>query len=139
VSKSPAAINRRRRVRKRAEFERIQREGERVNTRRFVLILSRQLEATLPSRLGVTASRRVGNAVVRNRAKRVVREAFRATDDLFRDGVDLVVIVRAPLGDTRLGEVVDEWRAAAHVIARRTAQLLARPASSRKTAVESRR
>jgi ribonuclease P protein component len=139
VQKSPAAINRRRRVRKRAEFERIQREGERVNTRRFVLILSRQLEATLPSRLGVTASRRVGNAVVRNRAKRVVRDAFRATADLFRDGVDLVVIVRAALGDTRVGEVADEWRAAAHVIARRTAQLLARAPGPRKTPGESRR
>jgi ribonuclease P protein component len=139
VQKSPAATNRRRRVRKRAEFERIQREGERVNTRRFVLILSRQLEGTFPSRLGVTASRRVGNAVVRNRAKRVVREAFRATGDLFREGIDLVVIVRAPLGDTRLGEVVDEWRAAAHVIARRTAQLLARAPASRKTPAESQR
>lgn len=137
MQKSPAAKNRRRRVRKRAEFERIQRDGERVNTRRFVLILSRQLEGTHPSRLGVTASRRVGNAVVRNRAKRVVREAFRATTDLFRDGVDLVVIVRAPLGDARLGEVIDEWRAAGAAISRRTAQLLARAPSSRKTSAES--
>lgn len=136
MQKSPATIHRRRRVRKRAEFERIQREGERVNTRRFVLILSRQLEGARPSRLGVTASRKVGNAVVRNRAKRVVREAFRATSDLFGNGIDLVVIVRAPLGDTRLGEVVDEWRAAAHVIGRRTAQLLARAPGPRKTSGE---
>jgi len=139
VQKSPAATNRRRRVRKRAEFERIQRDGERVNTRRFVLILSRQLAGSLPSRLGVTASRRVGNAVVRNRAKRVVREAFRATSDLFRDGIDLVVIVRAPLGDTRLGEVIDEWRAAGAAISRRTAHLLARAPSARKTSAESER
>ena len=137
MQKSPATPNRRRRVRKRAEFERIQRDGERINTRRFVLILSRQLEGSHPSRLGVTASRRVGNAVVRNRAKRVVREAFRATGDLFREGIDLVVIVRAPLGDTLLGEVVDEWRAATGVIGRRTAQLLARAPGSRKTPPES--
>lgn len=84
----------------------------------------------------MTASRKVGNAVVRNRAKRVVREAFRATSDLFGNGIDLVVIVRAPLGDTRLGEVVDEWRAAAHVIGRRTAQLLARAPGPRKTSGE---
>ena len=131
--------NRRRRVRKRAEFERIQRGGERVNTRRFVLILARQPDAPQPTRLGVTASRKVGNAVVRNRAKRVVREAFRATSDLFRDGVDLVVIVRGPLTDTRLAEVVSEWRAASSVIARRCSQLLARKDDSKKTSGESER
>jgi ribonuclease P protein component len=115
--------NRRRRVRKRAEFERIQRTGERINTRRFVLILSRQPGGSQPSRLGVTASRKVGNAVVRNRAKRVVREAFRATRSLWPSPMDLVVIVRRPLSSTSLGEVVDEWRGAAPRIVRRYNEL----------------
>ena len=39
-----------------------------------------------PARLGITASRRVGGAVVRNRAKRLVREAFRATPELWFSG-----------------------------------------------------
>ena len=41
-------------MRKRAEFERIQRSGERVQTERFVLIVARQADANAPARLGIT-------------------------------------------------------------------------------------
>ena len=74
------------RVRKRAEFLSIQERGLRVATPRFVLILSASLALGSP-RLGVTASRKVGNAVVRARAKRLIREAFRATRELDRKSV----------------------------------------------------
>lgn len=116
-------------VRKRAEFERIQTTGARVSTERFVLIFAAQSEPTAAARLGITASRRIGGAVVRNRAKRLVRAAFGATQALFPAGIDLVVIVRKPLGDRRLAAVVGEWEGARGVIARRVAEVLARAGS----------
>jgi ribonuclease P protein component len=61
-------------------------------------------------RLGITVSRKVGTAAVRNRAKRVVREAFRATRDLWQDDVDVVVIVRRSTASMKLRDVVGEWR-----------------------------
>lgn len=45
-------------------------------------------------RLGITASRKVGNAVWRNRAKRWIREWFRKTKELLPRGLTLVVVVR---------------------------------------------
>lgn len=45
-------------------------------------------------RLGLTVSRRVGNAVVRNRLKRRVREWFRRARAELEPGLDLVVIAR---------------------------------------------
>ena len=48
-----------------------------------------------PTRLGITVSRKVGNAVVRNRVKRKIREWFRAGRAPLGAGVDLVVIGRA--------------------------------------------
>jgi ribonuclease P protein component len=68
--------------------------------------------------LGITASRKVGNAVRRNRAKRLVRAAFRATGDLWWPGLDVVVLVKSDLGDMKLDQVVDEWRAASPSLAR---------------------
>ena len=100
------------RVRKRVEFLRIQDGGLRVSTSRFVLILSRQRGAAMraPPRLGITASRRVGNAVVRSRAKRLIREAFRATRELWPAGIDLVVIVKRATGESKLDSVIAEFR-----------------------------
>ncbi len=60
--------------------------------------------------------------MVRNRAKRLLREAFRATRDLWPPGMDLVVIVKQPLGNMRLQEVVAEWRAEARGVRRREVQ-----------------
>jgi len=47
------------------------------------------------SRLGLSVSRRIGGAVVRNRWKRLLREAFRLTLEKLPSGVDLVVVPRA--------------------------------------------
>jgi ribonuclease P protein component len=120
-------------VRKRAEFERIQGSGERVDTRHFVLILAAQPDAGQP-RLGITASRKIGNAVARSRAKRLVREAFRKTPELWPRGIDLVVIVRKPLGELRLPAVLEEWRGAARTVERRVeklARLAPRPSEAK--------
>ena len=49
---------------------------------------------TSETRLGITASRKVGGAVERNRAKRLVREFFRLHREMLQPGSDIVVIVR---------------------------------------------
>jgi ribonuclease P protein component len=77
-----------------------------------------------PPRLGIVASRRVGNAVARNRAKRLVREAFRTTRDLFDTGLDIVVIVTRSLSDKKLADVVGEWRDEAQRIRRKATEAL---------------
>lgn len=113
------------RVRKRAEFLSIQNGGQRVSTPRFVLILTANAAPIPgPPRLGITASRRVGNAVVRSRAKRLCREAFRATRELWPPGIDLVVIVKRATDDSKLQSVVNEWLAARGQIEKRLRALL---------------
>lgn len=98
------------RIRKRREYLAVQQGGARLSLPHYVFVLKAHPGTRESARLGITASRKVGGAVVRNRAKRLIREAFRATKDLFPVDIDVVVIVRqAPVGE-RLADVVSEWR-----------------------------
>jgi len=46
------------------------------------------------TRLGITVSKKIGNAVKRNRIKRIVRELFRLNKSFFPDGYDIVIVAR---------------------------------------------
>jgi len=124
------------RIRKRLEFETAQNGGRRATTAHFVFLLYARNETDAPARLGIVASRKIGNAVVRNRAKRLVREAFRSSLDLFSPGTDVVVIVRRPLEESKLSEVVSEWRRASAVLGKRSAEARAERNECREKADE---
>ena len=57
------------------------------------------------SRLGITVGVKVGKAVVRNRTRRRIREAYRIPEDRFLPGYDLVVVARVRAGHSRYREV----------------------------------
>lgn len=80
------------RVRKRREYLAVQRGGRRVTTEHF--IVHARPNGGRPVRLGVTVSRKVGKAVVRNRVKRLCREAFRRNVAQLPHGLDVVLVAR---------------------------------------------
>jgi len=86
------------RLRRSVEFQQVIRSGRRVAGAAFVVVCSQQRAhpdtARQANRLGITVSRKVGNAVVRNHVKRRIREWFRASRGPLGPGVDLVVIGR---------------------------------------------
>ena len=106
---SSPGFPRQRRIRKRREFSSVFDSGQRIHGRFFTFLL---LQTTLDrSRLGIVASRKIGGAVQRNRAKRLIREMFRTEVRLSATGaVDLVVIPRRELLDAEFQAALQDFR-----------------------------
>ncbi|MGH2764958.1 MAG: ribonuclease P protein component [Actinomycetota bacterium] len=81
------------------------RRGSPRGSRRVVLYVA---PGDGPSRAAWITGRRVGGAVARNRARRLLREAWRALSPGVAHGYDLVMVARGPLGDARAPELTAE-------------------------------
>jgi ribonuclease P protein component len=98
-----------------AEFQIVQRRGRRVSAR-FVTLVGQPNDHGR-DRLGIIASRRIGSAVMRNRAKRRLREIFRQGDPAGaasrgRRAFDVVAIARRELIDAPFADVSADVRSA---------------------------
>lgn len=89
----PFSFPRSSRILRTYEYQQLRLHGRRLNSRNFTLYISCQ-GAALP-RLGLTVSRKVGGAVVRNRLKRLLREFFRTHRSMLSPGLCLSIVARS--------------------------------------------
>jgi len=115
------------RLRRRHEFVAVQKRGVRVTAPHFTFLLVASLvgASDAAARLGVTASRHVGNAVQRNRAKRLAREVFRHHLGWLPAGCDVVVVLRAGAPRLTLEQLTHEWQQARGSLQRQATRVLA--------------
>jgi ribonuclease P protein component len=83
------------RVLKRGEFREIYETGRKVQARFFTAFVRGR--AGEQRRLGITSTRKIGNAVARNRTRRLLREVFRKNKQLVPSGIDIVLNVKRSL------------------------------------------
>ena len=92
---SPRRSQKRRRLSRSAEFERVYRQGRSKGNRYLVLYAFPREDADAGGpRLGLSVSRRVGGAVDRTMVKRALREAFWEESQRLPEGSDYVVVAR---------------------------------------------
>jgi ribonuclease P protein component len=117
--RGPASFSPADRLHHSAEFRYLQRHGVRAESSHFVLYAGR-IAGDEKSRLGVTVSKRVGIAVIRNRIKRRVREDYRLIlRAMLKPGISLVVIARSGAGELTSNGIGGELKAATLAISKR--------------------
>ena len=99
------------RLRHSRDYQQIWRQGQRCHTSHLLVIAA---PAPTGTRLGITVSRKVGNAVCRNRIKRWIREYFRIRRPGLRVGIDLSVVVKVGAAHLTHGEVEQQLQEALH-------------------------
>src|SRR6516162_11349875 len=96
------------RLRRSSEFKLV-RESGKSWTGTYLILLALNRGPGLPSRVGMVTTRRLGNAVVRNRVRRRMREIFRLNQHQVRDGYWIVTIARASSPFAAYQELERDW------------------------------
>ena len=79
-------------LKKNADFRNVYKNGKSYANKYLVMyVLENNKEI---NRLGISASKKVGNSVVRHRFARLVRESYRLHENIFNSGLDIVVVAR---------------------------------------------
>jgi len=90
---------------KNKEFLTLYKKGKSIGSKACVFYF---LPNRLPfNRLGITTSKKVGNAVARNRAKRIIKAAYQQNEIQFPVGFDFVIVARESATQVKSDEIVD--------------------------------
>ena len=91
-------------------FQRLYRTSGQANGH---LVLYARRNRTNTNRVGITVSKKLGHAVVRNRVRRRLREVYRLNEDKFQSGWDIVVVARTRAIHAEFAQLVEAYMSAA--------------------------
>ena len=80
-------------IKKNSDFQNVYKNGKSYANKYLVMYMLGNERQDV--RIGISASKKIGNSVVRHRFVRLIRECFRLNQDKIIDGVDIVVVARA--------------------------------------------
>ena len=92
------------RIKKNKEFQEVFKKGKSFANRQFIVyVLKKDKQDTV--RIGLSVSKKVGNAVTRNQIKRFIRQTFLQLKDDLHIGKDYVIIARKPTAEMGMHEI----------------------------------
>ncbi|PLR80655.1 ribonuclease P protein component [Bacillus canaveralius] len=92
------------RIKKNKEFQEVFQKGKSVANRQFIVYVLKKPEQPY-FRIGLSVSKKIGNAVTRNRVKRYIRQSFQEFQDEILGSNDYVIIARKPTSEMELYEI----------------------------------
>lgn len=98
------------RIRKNKEFFHLYKKGKRYRGKYFNLVYLSS--ASSSSRMAVVVSKKVGNAVKRNKFKRWIRTLFRRNKNLLKDPIDIIIIIKQEILEASWQKLQEDYLAA---------------------------
>jgi len=98
-------------LRKQSDFQAIYNKGRSAGSR-YIVLFSKP-NGLEYRRIAFLASKKVGNSVARNRARRLMRESYRSLSDSLLNGYDYIFIARNTINDSKCADVKKSIEAAA--------------------------
>jgi ribonuclease P protein component len=92
------------RVKKNKEFQEVFQKGRSFANRQFIVYVLKKTDQPF-FRIGLSVSKKIGNAVTRNQIKRYIRQAFLELKEQIHSGNDYIIIARKPAADMDFHEV----------------------------------
>jgi len=111
TAETPKRLRRASRLAQNRDFARIRQQGERLAQGCLIANWNKLPDGGQP-RLGVVTSRKIGGAVERSRARRLLRESFRLHQHEFARPVELVLVARNSIAGKRFADVEKDFLAA---------------------------
>jgi len=90
------------------EFNNLRGNSIKVENKEFYLIFKENVFDN--SRIGLTVSKRIGNAVARNRIKRIIRDYFRRNRSIISNNIDIIVIAKKYVAGKTNKEIFESLR-----------------------------
>lgn len=90
-------------LRKNNEFQQVYRRGRSFANKYLVMYVMESGREDF--RIGISVSKKVGNSVVRHRVTRLIRESYRLNKDMFRTGLDIIVVARPAAKDLKYDKI----------------------------------
>lgn len=97
-------------LRRKSDFSAMYKKGKSAGTR-YIVIFCRKNKLSY-NRIAFLASKKVGNSVTRNRARRLMRESYRQMKDTLAEGYDIIFIARNTIVDSKCADVKKSMEAA---------------------------
>lgn len=91
------------RLKKNTEFKAVYKRGKSIPDKYAVIYVAKNRQNI--TRVGFTASKKVGKSVIRNRARRLMKESFRKNSEDIKVGYDIVFIARVAIKDAEYSQV----------------------------------
>lgn len=90
-------------LKKNKDFQVLYKKGNSYANKHLVMyVLENQ---TKNNRIGISASKKVGNSIIRHRLTRLVRESYRLNEEKFQTGLDIVIVIRVAAKEKSFSEI----------------------------------